>query len=1500
MKGNNRSSFLPGCPVEILTGIPEGTILTVQPLQESTGNTFLQVTPTDGGSSAIVSTSKPLDADSLVQLNRRTLQINDLNDNTPVFQGGPYNKEITEALAVGSSVLRVTAVDADATNANNVVSYSIQAPQPPEFSIDTSGVIKLVDELNYNAATSYTFTVIARDPPGLTATAAVTVTVADYDDLNPYFDHNVYTGSIMENGVGEMTSVLPEAIKAQDGDKGINQPVVYSITSVDPSEFRDKVDIDPNTGVILVIRALDREQVSSFNIQIKAEQNNDPAKAAYALVVVNVGDRNDNPPEFDKTAYNASIPENSPNGYFVLQTKVTDKDLGGFIGTLRLIPDTVPFTISNDGIITVKTSADLDRETSPSFTFQVEAREDESPNHTETADVVITLSDVNDNSPQFSSSKYEGKVFSNQTVGMNVVKVEATDADEGVNGEVTYSIDAGNEDDHFALDENSGDITLAKVIILEDNTVKRFSLYVTARDGGEMSRASSAPVAIQAPGNSDPQFLATTYHGTVEEEQNPPINIVKVAFYSVGSVVPVTLQVNTHQDLFSIDNNGELFTKAKLDYEDQANYTVSISLSDGTKSDTAEVKVQVLDVNDNSPVFVGNPFTFTLSEDVKLGTNVTVLTATDADSGFNGEVRYSIQGGGGSFGVDPETGRITVDKALDREEADEITFKVVAADQGRPSRSATADVTVTVTDVNDNNPVFAVAQHFVTVSEIDEPGLVLVKLNATDADDGVNAAVTYLIAKQDPTSEPPAFAVDAVSGELTLTTKLDFGNATRYVLTVEAVDGGTPTLTGIATVTVQVEDVNNNPPEFSQEQYDVAVPENLAGGAVVVSLEVTDKDKDGFSNGHFLMTSDTFNINKMGAISLNSDATLDRESQDTYMLQVVAVDQPVGGLSATAQVNITITDINDNNPEFLPLPDPIAIAEGDYSPAEPGIVCVIEAEDKDVGDNGRVTLSTSSNHTFTFKEDGTLIAVTDLDREKQDSYDLVIVATDHGKPQRQTVTNIRVTVTDVNDNDPVFSMETYSKSILAKDAKKGDLVLTIAATDKDAGNNSLITYSITDGASEYISLDPDSGDLVLTSDLAGITEDMLLNITAQAQDQGKPPRSSTATVLIFIRTVSLEDGLAFSRPTYNFSVLEHMLSGSEVGVVLASSGSPLFTVSYTLKTHQDAFSIDSSGLILTRVELDMETEALYVLSVEANDTRTPPNTALTVVTVQVKNVNEVPVFDNKTYKAEIFSNAPFKTPVVQVKATDPDVGDMLQYSLVEPNSMFDIEPSSGQVYVVSLEGESGKETLEVKAEDKHGLYATATVEVTVNEVEDTNVVVISLNQPINAVEKKAPELEQVLGWTVRIVSISTSNGGASDRSAPIGRESRTYVSFVAMDTSGTAITAEKVKSKLTEEEEQVQSELEKVFGSDLEHEVERGPGESVSNPMQIAVIALSVLLGLSIVGIIVLTVVSVKKSSGKVNPANSAQSSPQSQRRASKVSKREDNTSEEGSDTDRL
>ncbi|XP_026105158.1 protocadherin Fat 3-like [Carassius auratus] len=235
----------------------------------------------------------------------------------------------------------------------------------------------------------------------------------------------------------------------------------------------------------------------------------------------------DNPPKFDQDQYTECILENSPQDQFVLHTRVTDLDLGGFVGTIRIIPETVPFSISHDGIIRVKSSVDLDRETTASFSFQVEAQENPPSSSKATADVTITLLDENDNSPQFTTSSYEGKVFSNQTVGMQVVKVEAADLDEGPNGEISYSIEFGNERGHFEINENNGDITLINQIDLVDNTILEFALYVTAKDGGAITRSTAAIVNIKAPGESHPQFLRDTYQGQVEEDQEDA-DILKV------------------------------------------------------------------------------------------------------------------------------------------------------------------------------------------------------------------------------------------------------------------------------------------------------------------------------------------------------------------------------------------------------------------------------------------------------------------------------------------------------------------------------------------------------------------------------------------------------------------------------------------------------------------------------------------------------------------------------------------------------------------------------------------------------------------------------------------------------------------------------------------------------------------------------------------------------------------------------------------------------------
>ncbi|XP_034044704.1 protocadherin Fat 4-like isoform X2 [Thalassophryne amazonica] len=1277
----------------------------------------------------------------------------------------------------------------------------------------------------------------------------------DFDNQNPYFSYNLYHTSIPENQEGFLTT-QPEAIKAQDGDLGINMSVIYSLGAVFPDVYEKNFNVNAISGVLSVTTKIDRDLMNSsvILVTIKAAQTDDITKTTQALVNVMIEDVNDNPPEFEQSQYSVTIPENSPVDSILLKVIITDLDLGGFVGNLTILPESAPFAISDDGTVRVTNTTALDREATDTITFQIEANETSPPHHFTTADVRVRLLDENDNSPTFTSTKYEGSVFANQTEGMFLLQVKAEDPDADENGRIKYSIDFWNTDSYFAIDENTGNITLIKPIQMGENKIQMFTFYVTATDGGVAPRSSSVQVDIRAPGNSNPQFLQKRYIGTIEEEQNPGTLVLQVKFQAVASE-DLMLHVNTQNDLFNISSSGEFITKKKLDYDEGPhNYSVDISISDGVNSDTAVVEVQVTDINDNSPVFESSNMTTVIPENLKIRSNVTVVGATDKDSSFNGEIRYSLRGGEGRFSVDPVSAVVHVAAELDRETKAEYSLLVVAEDQGRPVRSATASLQVRLADVNDNKPVFSQTEYQAEVLETEPLDTFVLNVSAVDPDEGANGTVTYSILQQTPPSDLPVFVVNSSTGTLLLDQPLDYSRVNGYTLMVQATDGGTPLLVGKCSVVVKVKDVNNNPPHFSQERYNVAVPENLPSGASILTLEVTDRDEGGFSNGFFVYTSDTFDISKQGVVSLK-DVTLDRETKDSYILQVVAVDQVSDGLNATAQLNVTVLDYNDNTPQFPVLPDSLPISEGNYSET-PSEIYTIVPTDADLGPNGEVTISLASPHPlFRFTKNGTLLAVGVLDRESRDTYDLIIQAVDRGVPQRENFTTIRVNVTDVNDNRPQFNASSYVSSILLKDAKEGKLLLTLCATDKDIGDNAAIAYSFIAGNTPYLALDAETGAVTLTSNFTEVTKDTTLVLTAMAEDGGQPPLNSTAQVVVNLKIASLVEGVAFLSPSYNLSVPENQPAGAMVGRVTASSGSDLYDVRYSLKTYTDLFSINTSGAIQTKTQLNKESQEWYILEVKAVDTRIPPTSAVATVKVQVEDMNEAPQFIPDSYTASIFSIAPYKTPVVQVQASDPDVGDetRLKYSLIK-NTNFDVETSSGQVYVVSVSSLAGTEvTLEVMVSDPKGKQATATVEVTVKgSASSDDVVTISLNQPANDVEKKLSEVEMslstALGWTVNIIEVSATirETVQSRMSTAI---SLTLVSFIAFD-GGQVVSPQDITKKLQDQSALVKQELEKIFGEGLQYDIVKKTTSPASD--QTTVIALSVMLALSMLGLFII------------------------------------------------
>lgn len=320
--------------------------------------------------------------------------------------------------------------------------------------------------------------------------------------------------------------------------------------------------------------------------------------------------------------------------------------------------------------------------------------------------------------------------------------------------------------------------------------------------------------------------------------------LTQVEYEALNPHIPVEFRVLTESVPFAIDDKGVISTEDKLDYETQKSYTLDISLSDGNITDYATVFIRVTDVNDNSPVFGTTNPTIAIMENLPVGTNVTSVSATDVDEGFNGLVVYILKGGEGKMDID-SSGLILLQKVLDREEQELYNLTVIASDQGQPPRSTALNLTVIVDDVNDNPPVFNSSRYEVKVPEDQELGIPLLTLFATDQDAGANALVTYQITDQQPQTFSPVFLIDSSTGQLSLNQQLDYETIKEFEVKVEASDGGQPALSTETLVVVHVEDVNDNPPEFSQAVYDVFVFENHQKGSPVYTFTVADKDEVG-------------------------------------------------------------------------------------------------------------------------------------------------------------------------------------------------------------------------------------------------------------------------------------------------------------------------------------------------------------------------------------------------------------------------------------------------------------------------------------------------------------------------------------------------------------------------------------------------------------------------------------------------------------------------------
>uniref|UniRef100_T1ING2 Cadherin domain-containing protein n=1 Tax=Strigamia maritima TaxID=126957 RepID=T1ING2_STRMM len=1235
--------------------------------------------------------------DKLMKNRGVNISINDVNDNAPEFASHIVRISVSENSSPNTLLYTAHASDPDSGENGTIIYELIHNPEN-SFIIDPlTGRTTLRTKLDYEKSNEYSVIVGASDRgrEPLRSNMTLKIQVQDVNDNAPIFAKPVYDVNVIES---EAVNAQLVQVKASDADSGNNARLTYKLET---SEHAGVFGVFPNNGWVYLKRSLDREQRDAYRLVIVARDNGSPVMSATCTVELKVGDVNDNDPQFPKESYVFAVEENADTGSRVGRIRAGDKDAANN-GAVRygLGLNATYFKI-NHMTGEIVTTSKLDREWKAVHDFVATATDGGTPPRNAQVRVQVKVNDVNDNPPIF-IDPYDDIITVREegAPGTEFVRVSASDPDAGFNGTVSYFLDKANGEDSwdvFDIDSETG--VMSTKLVLDQELKQMYRVTIIAKDGGTPPLESRKELKIEVVDSNDnrPIFSASSFDFHVPENTSAGERIGSVAAHDTddGRITYNIANGNLY-DTFEINKtSGTLFLAHEVDYEKTSHFVLQIRAVDASTSNLRESLINLTltidDVNDNAPVFEKDPILLKLAEDVLEGSVVWNFSAVDADGGVNGLVSYAIlhQSPEKAFRVDETTGALTVVKTLDYELHPEYMLVMAATDRADdPNRrlSTSATARIILVDVNDNAPYFT-SRSRIDVMEDEPIGYPIVHLIALDRDSGDNGKITYGIASG---NEAGYFALDPLTGLLTLAKRIDREVSTRYVLNVTATDNGVPALSTHQLIDVFIEDLDDNPPRFERSVYLTNISEDASVGSLVVKLKAIDPDSGTNVNLTYFIPSgiadEKFVIDPITG-EMRTNAKMDREDKSSYTVTVYVRDGSLPTQYDTATVLVDLIDINDNYPEFHDSCYPLSVPEN----SELSVIHNVVAMDRDAGLNGDVSYTITKGNVgnkFSIDPQTGQLASAPLDREVVSIYRLTITARDRGNPPQYGSCNVTIHVEDQNDNDPRFLQNRYETRI-PEDAAINTTVLVVKASDADEGVNARITYSLSNETQWLFKIDSETG-VITTSGVFDREKKASYSFEVRATDGGKYDARSEKTLVVVTITDVNDNKPLFQKYPMNVEVPSNMPPGSLVLTVVANDkdlGKNSEIIYSFVGDHRNKFRIDpDTGQVVVVGSLAADSGKFYHIEVLAQDKGNPPLSSTGVIEIRVGDNTGASVlkFQNSTYRVRLLENAPLGQEVVRVVAVRNDgkqSGIMYSFGNGNEDDTFDIDPTTGVISV---------------------------------------------------------------------------------------------------------------------------------------------------------------------------------------------------------------------------